>query len=208
MSTLRALVIDDEKSLRKTMRRALEDMGFDVETAASGEEGLAKSRAGAFSVIMLDLRMPGMEGLEVLRQVKADNPATPVVIISAHGTVDSAVAAMRLGAVDFLQKPFSLEEVRGIVGEVLERCDLQEGSLDYDSLVGLAKGAFSRREFDLAETLATRAIATETTRPEAYNLLGYIHEIRGDKDGAMKFYRASLDMDPTYAPARANFNRQ
>ncbi len=208
MGKVRALVIDDEKSIRKTLGRALEDMGLDVETAATGEEGLEKAGSGEYSIVMLDLKLPGVGGLEVLRQLREHTPPIPVVIISAHGTVDSAVDAMRLGAADFVQKPFSLEEIRAVAGEVLTRSDLPEDATDYDGLMRLARGAVTRKEFELAESFASKAISAGASRPEAYNLLGFLHEMRGERIEAMKFYRAALDMDPTYAQARANFERQ
>jgi DNA-binding NtrC family response regulator len=208
MSRVTALVIDDEKSIRVSLGRALEDMGLEVLTAATGEEGIEKSGSGSFSIVMLDLKLPGIGGLEVLRQIKEHTPPPPVVIISAHGTINSAVAAMRLGAADFIQKPFSLEEVRSVVGEILTRGDLQEDATDYESLLSLARRAITRKEFDLAEAFASRAISAGVSRPEAYNLLGSLLEISGDRAKAMKFYRAALDMDPTFAPARVNFDRQ
>jgi len=208
MNRAGALVIDDERSIRISLARALEDMGFDVQTAASGEEGLGKAGSGGTALVMLDLRLPGLDGLEVLRRIGEQTPAPAVVIISAHGTVDSAVAAMRLGAADFIQKPFSLDEVRAVVGEVMTREDLPEDATDYEGLLVLARRAVTRRDVGRAEAFASRALAVESSRPEAYDFLGTISEIRGDKAKAMKFYRASLDMDPTYAPARANFERQ
>lgn len=207
MSRVRALVIDDEKAIRVSLGRALEDMGLEVQTAATGEEGVEKSAMEYFSIVMLDLKLPGIGGLEVLRQIRSLVRPPSVVIISAHGTVNSAVAAMRLGAADFIQKPFTLEEVRAVVGEVLTRGDLDDGASDYESLLSLARRAITRKEFDLAEDFATKAVAVGTARPEAYDLLGSLLEIRGEKAQAMKFYRAALDMDPTYAPARANFER-
>jgi DNA-binding response OmpR family regulator len=207
MNRVRALVIDDEKSIRVSLGRALEDMGLEVQTAATGEEGVEKSSSGLFSIVMLDLKLPGIGGLEVLRQIRSLGRPPSVVIISAHGTVNSAVAAMRLGAADFIQKPFSLEEVRAVVGEILTRSDLDEGASDYESLLSLARRAITRKEFELAEDFTSKAIAVGASRPEAYNLLGSLLEIRGEKAQAMKFYRAALDMDPTYSPARANFER-
>lgn len=208
MNRIRALVIDDEKSIRVSLGRALEDMGLDVQTAATGEEGVEKADAGAFSIVMLDLKLPGIDGLEVLQRIRSRSRPPSVVIISAHGTVNSAVAAMRLGAVDFIQKPFSLEEVRAVVGEVLTRGDLDEGTSDYDGLMSLARRSITRKEFDLAEEFASRAVAVGTSRPEAYNLLGSLLELRGERFQAMKYYRAALDMDPTYAPARENYERE
>ncbi len=205
MSRRSALVIDDEKSIRISLGRALEDMGLEVHHAATGEEGLERARERRFAIAFLDLKLPGMEGLEVLERIMTLEAHPPVVIISAHGTLDSAVAAMRLGAADFLQKPFSLEEVRSVVEEVLARDGLQEGSTDYPSLLGFARRAITRRDFDSAEVFASRAISVDASRPEAYSLLGSIIEVRGDRQRAIKMYRAALDMDPGYGPARAGY---
>jgi DNA-binding NtrC family response regulator len=101
------LVVDDEKNIRLTMSQSLEVLEIPVQTAVNGEEALQKLQEGTFALVFLDLKMPGMDGMEVLRRIKSNWPKIRVVIITAHGTIQSAVEAMKLGAVDFLQKPFS-----------------------------------------------------------------------------------------------------
>lgn len=108
MDSPRILVIEDDEAHRRLLAKALEPDGFAVETAASGEEGLERLRASAFSVVLCDLAMPGMGGLRTLKAIKAAFPALPVIIITGQATVDTAVEAMQSGASEYLRKPFDL----------------------------------------------------------------------------------------------------
>jgi DNA-binding response OmpR family regulator len=202
------LVVDDEKNIRLTMSQALEPLGISVQTALNGEEAIQKLQGNAFRLVFLDLKMPGMDGMEVLRRVKDNWPKTRVIIITAHGTIASAVAAMKLGAVDFIQKPFSPREIRGLATQVLEREALDERkAVDYGALIELAKRHITDRGFAKARETVRKAIAADAGQPEAYNLLGALLEIKGDWVEAQKFYRAALDIDPTYKPAASNLDR-
>ncbi len=202
------LVVDDEKNIRMTVAQSLETLHIPVETAVNGEEALQKLRQRPFRLVFLDLRMPGIDGMDVLRRVKDDWPTTRVIIISAHGTIESAVEAMKLGAIDFIQKPFSPGEIRDLATQVLKREELDEASaVDYRSLIELAKLHISNRDFGSARETAQKAIAFDPTHPEAYNLFGALLEIKGDKREAQNFYRAALDIDPTFKPAWANLER-
>jgi two-component system, OmpR family, alkaline phosphatase synthesis response regulator PhoP len=130
------LVVDDEKNIRLTLSQALETLGMPVQTAGDGEEALQKLQESDFSLVLLDLKLPGMDGLEVLRRIRESRLKTRVIMITAHGTIDYAVEAMKLGAVDFLRKPFSSGEIRRLVGQVLGRQDQEgEGLPDYQTLI-------------------------------------------------------------------------
>jgi CheY-like chemotaxis protein len=202
------LIVDDEKNIRLTMSQSLEPLKIQVDTAVNGEEALQKLKECAFGMVFLDLKMPGMDGMQVLRRIRDQWPKIRVIIITAHGTIASAVEAMRLGAVDFIQKPFSPLEIRQIASRVLERETLdEEGVINYSSLIELTKRHISDRRFIDARDTAKRAISVDPTQPEAYNLLGVIFEISNERLEALKFYRASLDIDPTYKPASANLER-
>lgn len=112
----RILVIDDEHNIRMMVRLTLEQAGHEVITAADGPEGLEKfDGCDNFDLILLDQRMPGMEGLEVLQEMKSRCPDSRIVMITAFGTIDLAVDAMKAGATDFLRKPFTTETLRGAV---------------------------------------------------------------------------------------------
>jgi DNA-binding response OmpR family regulator len=202
------LIVDDEKNILLTLSQSLEVLQLKTDTATNGEEALAKLKEKEFALILLDIRMPGMDGMEVLRQVREIRPDIRIIMISAYGTIELAVEAMKLGAVDFIQKPFSPEEVRTLVSRVLDREKLDEQrATDYGSSIELAKKSIGNRYFDAAIEHVRKAIFLDPTRPEAFNLLGALMEIRGDRLEAQKNYRAALSLDPSYLPAIKNLQR-
>jgi FixJ family two-component response regulator len=202
------LIVDDEKNIRLTLSQSLEQLGVEINAAVNGEEALAKLKEKEFGLILLDLKMPGIDGMEVLRQVTKIRPDIRIIIITAHGTIESAVEAMRLGAVDFIQKPFTPIEIRELVSRVIDREKLDEKKLiDYASNLEYAKKCMGERHFAAATEYLNKALSLDPSRPEAFNLLGVIQETQGDVLEAMKNYRAALSLDPTYVPAQTNLDR-
>lgn len=120
------LVVDDEANLRRVLTAQLSRDGYEVHTAPDGEAGLAVLREHHIDLVITDLRMPKMDGLELLRQALRGDPQLPVVILTAHGTVDNAVEALKTGAFDYITKPFDQAEVRTIVKKALRTRDLAE----------------------------------------------------------------------------------
>jgi DNA-binding NtrC family response regulator len=120
----RILLIDDDPGVRDSMERTLRAAGYGVQSAASGEEGFELARAGAFDVILSDMRMPGISGLDILRQLRDMRVDSAFIIMTGFGTVDTAVEAMKLGAVDFVQKPFFRDELLMRVRSATERRQL------------------------------------------------------------------------------------
>ena|SRR3989338_8972716 len=118
-STHTILVADDEVDLCKTLERVLAKEGYRVLTAHEGEKALALLKEEGIHLLLLDLKMPGLGGLEVLQRVRKDYPSLAVVIMTAYGSLASAREAMQLGAVDYLTKPFDLNVVRAVVKEAL-----------------------------------------------------------------------------------------
>lgn len=205
MAKQRILVVDDEKNVRLTVPQALEPIGIPVDTAVNGEEALEKLEHQEYTMMFLDLKMPGIDGMDVLRRIGHDRPGLRVIIITAYGTVPSAVEAMKLGAVDFIQKPFSPSEIREVASRVIDREALDhQTAAAYRDLIEVAKRLVSDRQTADALEVVRRAMAADPTQPEAYNLFGALLEIEGDWLEAERFYRAALDIDPTYEPARAN----
>ena len=118
----RILVVDDEEGVRSFLAESLELDGHQIEEAASGEEGLERLRAKGFDLVLTDLRMPGMEGMALLEKAQAEQPEVEFIVLTAHGNVESAVQAMKLGAFDFIQKPVSgPAELRLLANRALER---------------------------------------------------------------------------------------
>ena len=120
----RILVIDDDTAVRESIERMLRSAGYTVHTAPSGEEGLILARGGSFDVILSDMRMSGLSGLDVLRKLREHRVDSVFIIMTGFGTVDTAVEAMKLGAVDFVQKPFFRDELLMRVRAAAERRQL------------------------------------------------------------------------------------
>lgn len=136
------LIVDDEPSMRMALSESLESCGYKVETSDSGADALAKFQEGKFEVVITDMRMPGMGGMEVLRGIRKVSSRTPVIVITAYGTVNTAVEAMKEGAADFIMKPFSVDHLESIVKKVVaKKTGNGEKGLEHDS-----KGCLSQEK--------------------------------------------------------------
>lgn len=112
------LVIDDESIVRTSCDRTLVPAGFEVKLAASGKEGIGFLERESFGLVLLDLKMPDMDGIEVLDKIKNSWPDTKVIMITGYSTVDTAVQALRFGAYNFIEKPFTPDTLLNAVKEV------------------------------------------------------------------------------------------
>jgi DNA-binding NtrC family response regulator len=202
------LIVDDERNIRLTLSMALEALKIPVDTAETGEEALQKLAETPYKLMLLDLKLPDLDGLEVLRQVIDRYPETKVIIITAYGSIEVAVEAMKIGAIDFLQKPFQPTDVRDMVSRLLQTPKEGQPPRDYEYYLDLAKKSIIAGEFEVARVYAKKAIFIKYNRPEAYNILGGICEVKGDRQEAHKNYRLALDMDPTYEPAGKNLEKK
>ncbi|WP_306590206.1 sigma-54 dependent transcriptional regulator [Geothrix sp. 21YS21S-4] len=161
---LRVLVVDDDPGMRDGMAMSLKRSGFFTEQARGGEEALRMVRPGAYDAVVTDLRMPGMDGLQLTARLKAVDPALPVLLITAFGSLDTAREAMRLGAFDFLSKPFSPEELTSALAKALKsdtRLKAEEPSeapviLTQDPVLGETL-ALARRAADSRATILIQA---------------------------------------------------
>ena len=156
------LIIDDEKNIREGLSAALELDGYSVKLAANGAEGLALIEKGDIDLVITDLRMPGISGEEVLAKVRGESPGIPVIVLTGHGSIDTAVDAMRNGAYDFLTKPLSLDRLslivkRALAGRELEirHSSLQQelnAQASFESIIG--KSAEMQRIFQMVRKAA------------------------------------------------------
>src|SRR3954470_8048519 len=122
----RILVVDDEAEIRRSVRMILEYEGYDVQEASSGPEGLAMIERETLDLVFLDIKMPGLDGLEALQRIRQTNESLPVVIISGHGTVSTAVEATKAGAFDFIEKPLASERVLLTIRNALDQTRLAD----------------------------------------------------------------------------------
>ncbi len=126
MPKSRILVIDDEAAIRDSLRMTLEYEGYECLAAATGQEGLRLAEREAPDLVLLDVKMPGMDGLEVLDRLRAMNDSLPVVVISGHGTISTAVEATKKGAFDFIEKPFATERVLVSLRNAIDQLRLRD----------------------------------------------------------------------------------
>ncbi|HWR58051.1 MAG TPA: sigma-54 dependent transcriptional regulator, partial [Thermodesulfovibrionales bacterium] len=119
------LVIEDEKNMREILKILLEGEGHDVHIAKDGTEGLGFLNSDIFDLIITDIKMPGMDGIQILKKALEISPETLVIVITAFGTTESAIEAMKLGAYDYIHKPFKIDEIRLVVKNALEKHKLR-----------------------------------------------------------------------------------
>ncbi|HWQ68625.1 MAG TPA: sigma-54 dependent transcriptional regulator [Patescibacteria group bacterium] len=136
IDTRHILVVDDEESIRWALRKALEREGYRVVLAADGVEGLARATDPSIDLVLMDIKMPGAEGLETLSRIKEARPGLPVIIMTAFGTLQAAVQAMKRGAYDYITKPFDFDELIILVQRVFEIRELTERVAQMEALGG------------------------------------------------------------------------
>jgi len=146
---IKILIIDDEKNIRLTLRDILEDEGHYVVEAATGEDGLELLKNENVNLVLLDVRLPGMDGIEVLKGIRKIDESLDVIMISGHATVGTAVDALRIGAYDFLEKPLSLARVKLAIRNLSEK-----------------------------QTLAKRSALNQQTQKDKYRLVGTSPQIQ------------------------------
>ncbi len=174
MNGKRIVIIEDDSSLRRVLEFNLQEEGYDVTAAATGEEGVRLFGELNPALVITDMKMPGMDGFQVLKTVKGSGADVPVIIITAFGTVDTAVEAMKQGAFDYITKPFNRDELKLTVAKALQLSGLSAenrrlreelaGRADFRAIVGTS--AAMERVFDqvrrVADTDATVLINGES----------------------------------------------
>jgi two-component system response regulator PilR (NtrC family) len=164
---MRVLVVDDERSMRDLLAIMLRQSGYDVTVAESGESALGALKAEAFDLVITDLRMRKTDGLAVLRATKQHSPQTIVLVVTAYASTETAVEAMKLGAYDYITKPFKLEAIRLTIEKALERKRLQDENIVLKQQLRKERGfenfiGRSRKMLELFETIRKIADSTST----------------------------------------------
>lgn len=158
----KVLIIDDEPLMRMSIADAMKEEGFGVKEAGLGKEGISLLREASYDILITDLRLPDMDGIEVLKACKRYSPETLVILITAFGTVDTAVEAMKYGAYDYVTKPFSMDELLLIAKRLIRLKDLEqentmlkeqmEGRYNFSGIIG--KSEKMKEIFDKVKTVA------------------------------------------------------
>ncbi len=122
----RILIVEDEKSMREVLKILLEDEGYEIVSASDGQDGIRRIQEDIFDIVITDIKMPRADGFEVLKKVKEISPTSIVIMITAFGTTESTIEAMKLGAYDYIHKPFKIDEIRLIINKAFEKKRLSE----------------------------------------------------------------------------------
>ena len=203
------LIVDDEKNVRLNYRMTLETEGHTIFEAVSGAGALEELAVRSFDLAILDMRMPGMDGLELLAKMRELGIGVPSMIVTAYSDVPHAVKAMKLGAIDFLQKPLRPEELRRIVTEILKRHAPQKehAAESFNSHIVAAKRCLNLRSFAMARIHLFKALELNDKSVEAFNLAGVLAELLDDVDKAKRYYGQAIKLNKNYEPAQQNMRR-
>ena len=153
------LVVDDEPSVADLLSEDLVEEGYNCITAATGEDALRRLSKSNFDVILLDLKLPGMSGIDVLKEVKSNRPETAIIVVTSAGDAKTAVEAMKSGAVDYITKPFELEKINSSIETTLRAKVIDSNMLTPDGGKDEASGGeagWTRYIDDIAEGVQTR----------------------------------------------------
>jgi len=185
---IHVLVIDDTKNIRALLTKCLEIEGYGVKTAADGKTALEIISKERFDLIFLDIRMPEISGTEVLRRMRELGINTPVVIITAFATVKNAVDCTQLGAVAYLQKPFTETKIKSVLEEMLH---IKSNKSSLDNILNLANQKMKIGHFQEAERLLINAIPAYSLESEIYMLLSKVCDALKKSEEAKKYLEIS-----------------
>jgi len=181
------LIVDDEAGIRESLSLILRDEGYEVDTAASGEDALARAISGSFEVVLLDVWLPGIDGLQTLSRLQALPRPPAVIMISGHGTIETAVRATKLGAFDFVEKPLSLEKIVVLVRNAIQQRRLEEENQ-------LLRSELGHRYQVIGESVPMKALRQQiaVTAPTNGRVLIYGESGTGKELVARALHAASL----------------
>jgi DNA-binding NtrC family response regulator len=205
----RLLIVDDETNVRLNFRMTLETEGYEIFEARSGEQAVQLLATHSFALAILDVRMPGMGGLELLAKMRESGIKVPAMIVTAYSDVPHAVTAMKLGAIDFLQKPLRPDDFRNIVAEIIKRHARPDDppADTFSAHIVAAKRCINLRAFAKARLHLAKALELNAKSVDALNLAGVLAELLEDYDKAKKYYGRAIKLDKSYEPAQQNMRR-
>jgi len=213
--TSRILLVEDEAQTAQGLRMVLTEAGYEVESAATGQTALDTVKREGFDILIADLRLPDIDGMEMIRRVKENRPETEVIVITGYATVDSAIEAMKLGIFDYLPKPFTEDEVKSVVAgavaarqsaiirSLLEGVDEAEGKLiQKREVVRVLERASQDEHFwhelmdNGSHALASYALSSEAKAAVVSGDLNWIHKHVGElTDHQLRWIQSRLEME-------------
>jgi len=186
------LIVDDTKNIRTLLTTCLELYGYTPIIAKSGYEALEIFKAENIDMAFIDIKMPEVSGTEVLRQIRSMNINIPIIIMTAFATVKNAVECTRLGAVAYLQKPFTADKVKNLLDEIeITAAPIQD---NISQLIKLAENSINKAQLDEALAFLKKALAIDIECSDIYSLIGNIYELKGDTKEAEIFYNMANNL--------------
>lgn len=190
----KALVVDDTKSYRILLTKCLEQEGYSVTTAGKGKQAIGLLDAEKYHIIFLDIKMPFMSGTEVFKWMVRRGITTPVVITTAYATVKNAVECTRMGAVAYLQKPFTMEKFKELIGQIEQQISAgaskEEPEPKEQKDLQAAKNELESGSPEIALTYLRHALSRDPANPEIYLLLSKAYSLMGNESYVEKFMKA------------------
>ena len=183
------LIIDDTKNIRLMLTKCLELEGYHVTTASDGKEAIELFRKEKFDLAFLDIKLPEVRGTEVLRRIRDMGVITPVIIITAYGTVKNAIDCTNMGAIAYLQKPFTAEKVRSVLKELNFMSSSDNSLLNIDKYISQIEDLMNQSLFQDALTQLKKAVSLDPANPSIQLLFSKAYRAIGNEDYADKFYQ-------------------
>jgi two-component system, OmpR family, response regulator len=191
-SMKKALIVDDTKNIRMLLTTCLETMNYEVLSAVNGEEALKLFQCNNFDIALMDIKMPEISGTEVLRRIRNQGIQIPVIIMTAFGTVKNAVECTKLGAVAYLQKPFTADKIRAVLNEIDSFNTYYDETEKY---LDASKEYLRLGRTSEAYNLLKKVLSINPSCSECYKLIGKVHELEGRLDDAKRFYNIASQFD-------------
>lgn len=188
----KALVVDDAKNIRTLLKTSLEMEGFEVIAVDNGEKAVEVFEKEKLDIAFIDIKMSGMSGTEVLRKIRAGNINTPVIIMTAFATIKNAVECTRLGAVEYLQKPFTALKIKNVLTAFFSNTEKNPDSDKKQCGLDHISDLIDDNRFERAVELLKAELASDPSNPRTYLLLSKAYEGAGDASNASKFMEAYL----------------
>lgn len=185
----RVLIADDTKNIRLLLTKCLELDGYEVVTAKDGQEALELFKQDRFDLAFIDIKMPQLSGTEVLKRIRDQGVMTPVIIITAYATIKNAVECTQMGAVAYLQKPFTADKIRTVLNELfsLQSGSEKAGKGQIGDLISQIEYCLDQGRFSRALELLKEAISLDPSDPYVYMLFSKAYEGAGDAAASDKF---------------------
>jgi two-component system, OmpR family, response regulator len=186
----KVLVVDDTKNIRMILTKCLELEGYEVMAASDGKQALDMFTTYSFDLAFLDIKLPEIRGTEVLKRIRELGIKLPVIIITAYATVKNAVDCTNMGAVAYIQKPFSMEKIKSVLKEMenIPSC-IERDDISIEKLLNQVKSFLDMECYDRALEFSKKVLSIDIKNPQIYLLISMAYKGLSDEENAERFYQ-------------------